>query len=110
MRLFILATISMAFIIFSCGKKVEEVNSDFIGFWNGQDSAKTYTIRIESDGQGRYSSMGGGQSTNAEGRVRYRNGNLRFGPFKSLEVETYPTLSSEGWIMKVEGIEYVKIQ
>lgn len=105
----VLALVSVLLVISSsCGKKIEEVNPDFIGFWQGNDDTKSYTIRIEEDGQGRYSYVGGGQMGNSEGRVRYRNGKLKIGPFTGLEVNQEPELSAGVWIMEVEGVIYFR--
>ena len=103
-----LILLSFFFIFSSCGKKIEEVNPDYIGFWQGNDDVKSYTIRIEENGQGRYSYVGGGEMGNAEGRVRYRNGKLKIGPFKGLEVSKEPTLSAGLWTMEADGILYVR--
>lgn len=92
----------------SCGKKIEEVNTDFIGYWQGSDDTKAYTIRIKEDGQGRYSYVGDGEMGNSEGRVRYQKGKLKIGPFTGLEVNEEPTLNAGFWKMKVENVEYVR--
>lgn len=92
----------------SCGKKIEEVNPNFIGFWQGSDATKSYTIRIEEDGQGRYSYTGGGEMGSAEGRVRYRNGKLKIGPFKGLEINNEPKLLAGVWTMEADGVTYTR--
>lgn len=106
---FIIGSLILSILFISCGKNVEEVNPDFIGVWRGDSNNKTYTIRIGDDGQGRYSYVGDGEMGNSEGRVRYRNGKLKFGALSSIKVDKYPEFDGEFWGMVVEGVEYVRI-
>ncbi len=98
----------LSILFFSCGKPIEEVNTDFIGFWQGSDTSKAYTIRIDENGRGKYSFVGGGQMGNSEGRFRYNNGKLRIGGLKALTVQEEPNFDGEFWIMKVEGVDYTR--
>jgi hypothetical protein len=104
-NIFLIASL-IALISFSCGKAIEEVNPNFIGFWQGSDESKAYTIRIDENGKGKYSFVGGGKMGNSEGRFRYRNGKLRIGGMKTLTLEDEPSFDGDFWTMKVEGIIY----
>lgn len=106
--LFIVVLVFVFATINSCGKNIEEVNTDFIGYWQGSDETKAYTIRIKEDGQGRYSYVGDGAMGNSEGRVRYRKGKLKIGALIGLEVNEMPSFNEGFWIMKVENVEYVR--
>lgn len=109
-KVYLLLNILAVFLFLSsCGKKVQEVNSEFIGVWTGDKDNIAYTIRIDKEGQGRYSYVGDGKMGNSEGRVRYRNGNLKFGTLSSLKVNSYPELKDDFWVMKVDEVEYFKV-
>lgn len=92
----------------SCGKTVEEVHPEFIGYWQGSDEFKSYVIRIKEDGTGRYTYVGNGEMGNAEGKTRFSNGKLKFGAVTGLKVNKEPENNGDQWEMIVNDILYIR--
>jgi hypothetical protein len=92
----------------SCGKKVQKVNDNFIGNWEGSDSLNTYYIEIDNVSQGSYMKCDKTLDCDAnDGTARIKEGQLKIG-FKKLTIQQEPELIGSAWIMVVDDITYYK--
>lgn len=99
----------LAFLILtSCGKEITTEAPEFLGFWEGKKDNVAYTIRIDDDGHGRYSSVGNGEMDAAEGSARINNNTLRIG-LRRLTIDKHPEETNGNWEMTVNGIIYSRI-
>ena len=106
---FFLFLLISLYVLSSCSKTVEVTHPELIGFWQGHLNEKAYSIRIDPDGSGRYSSTGDGQMENYQGRVRVKNDQLIIGG-KRLTINLFPFSENDGFIrMKVASILFQKI-
>lgn len=109
MNLFITG-IFMLLIVFSCKKKVTDVNTDFIGNWSGSDSEAGYTINIQPDSQASYLKMEGATQVNVSGKARISGDKLKIFT-KRFHIDVLPekvpdSISANEYMMVLDGIEY----
>lgn len=105
--LFVLSCIII--ILSSCAKTIDETHPEFIGFWQGNNDLKAFSIRINPDGRGKYSYTGDGQMGNFDGRIRIKNERLIIGT-KRLKINLFPFSEADGFIyMNIDGVSYKKI-
>lgn len=92
MQLFIRLTYVIIFllIIFSCKKKVENYNQDYIGDWYGETGEGFLLLNIFENSKGQYKYLRtNGAHDNIEGIVRVNNYRLSIGMYK-FKIDTKP--------------------
>lgn len=104
--------ISILFLFISlfvtCGKKVENSNADFIGYWTGSDGQYYYTLNIESNSKATYNRcFTGANCVENKGKARIRNGKLKIGDLL-FTIEVPPTNTGSGWTAKLSGISFTR--
>lgn len=103
MKYYLILLLALLFI--SCGKKVSEVDANYIGIWEGADNNGVYSIRIDEESNGRYSFVGDSEMDAAEGKARINNSTLTIS-LKRLSIDSPPTENEGKWTMIIDGITY----
>lgn len=98
------------FVIFSCKKKVTDVNTDYVGNWSGSDSEAGYTINIKSDSKASYLKLKGGSETNVSGKARIEDDLLKIFT-KKFKIDQAPKLDNSptypgSYLMILDGVEF----
>lgn len=91
----------------ACKKKVATVNPDYVGYWIGYDSNKSYSLLIGSDSKGVYESYGAATFT-VRGTVKIKGDKLKIFT-KKLSVDQAPAKDpSDPWTytMILDGVIY----
>lgn len=102
----------LLFMIFSCKKKITEVNNDYVGSWSAYDSEASYSIDIDSDSKASYFKYKGYSKTEVSGTARIKGGNTLKILTKKFKIDQTPiqeidTFSgSMTYLMILDGIEY----
>tara|TARA_B100000530_G_scaffold287212_1_gene202389 strand:+ start:543 stop:881 length:339 start_codon:yes stop_codon:yes gene_type:complete len=95
-------------IISGCGKAVLKVNGEYLGSWYGSDSSYSYSIVIDEENQAKYKKTGSLFSgTEYSGLCRVKEGYLKIG-FKKFPIDTEPTLTAGYYVMKIDGVDYLR--
>ncbi|MGV3629774.1 MAG: hypothetical protein ACO1O6_01135 [Bacteroidota bacterium] len=106
-------SIFLLLFAFSCKKKVNEVNSDFIGYWTASDPESSYLINIMEDSEAVYYKETGNKDKDVRGNARVRNDKLTIFT-KSFHIDEFPVQTSPPTIsgdlgeyrMVLDGLEY----
>ncbi|WP_343634007.1 hypothetical protein [Fluviicola sp.] len=104
--IYVLCIAALSFSV-SCKKKVATVNSDYVGYWMGYDSDKSYSLVIGSDSKGVYESYGVGTIT-VRGTVKIKGDKLKIFT-KKFSVDQAPAKDpSDPWTytMVLDGVVY----
>ena len=92
------------FIISACGKEAPDVDKNYVGFWKCVDTECRPWLRIEENGDGKYSAKFYDESCkyNREksGRALIRNGILHIGSFH--ETITLPPTAIDSFHVRAE--------
>lgn len=62
---------------FSCKKKAAEVNPDYIGYWTGSDSEKSYSLEIQSSSKAVYNRYKDFSTVEVKGRAKIKGNTLK---------------------------------
>ena len=94
----------LPFVLLSCGKKAIDLDENYIGFWKGSDQDKSYVLRVEEDGKGRYSYTGSGKTSSYRGGVRIKDDKLFVG-LKQVEINQLPDFQDSVIYMVLDGVK-----
>ncbi len=101
--------ILMLLTVFSCKKKVAEVNSDYVGYWSASDTdGKSYGLSIESNSRAVYSTQKGITSTEIKGNARIKGSKLKVFTKKfAVDQEPLANPNNPGtYTMILDGLTY----
>ena len=112
MRLIFILSSILLLSFTSCKKKVTEVNTDYIGHWEGEDSDGYYTLSIEEDSHAEYYKWNGIAELNINGKAKIKNDKLKI-LTKKFTITQEPTLVTQldgttEYIMILDDIEFYR--
>lgn len=102
----------LLFMIFSCKKKITEVNNDYVGNWTAHDSEASYSIIIDSKSKASYFKYKGFSETEVSGFARIKGSNTLKILTKKFKIDQTPiqeidTLTGAlTYFMILDGLEY----
>lgn len=99
------------FVIISlaaCRDKLTMEHPEFIGFWEGSDDKKVYSLRVDEQGSGTFAFVGDGQMRSFRGIIRINGNKIRVGT-RILEIITFPILEDGFFMANLDGIEFRRI-
>jgi len=97
------AFISLIFVFMSCGKQLDDMQSDFFGVWKGEADGVSYTLRLDEEGNGRYAWVGNEDMKNIEGRARIKEDVLHIS-IRSFKINRFPFMEEGFYYMEMEGV------
>lgn len=107
--IFCVLSILVLSLTFSCKKKAAEVNADYVGYWTGYDSDKSYSINIGSDSKAVFESNGTATVT-VRGTARVKGSTLKIFS-KKFKIDQAPKLDPGNqmtYSMVLNGVTYIK--
>lgn len=109
----ILPFVCFLFVFISCNREdVEEVNTNYIGTWTGQDETHFYTIEVNTNGEGEYQKANANANEFFTGKTKVWKDKLKIGK-KKFNVNEEPTLKVDAfgnsfYQMQLDKIIYIR--
>ena len=103
-----LVLLIVLFSLAACGDKIILEHPEFIGFWEGADDKKVYSLRVEEDGSGTFAFVGDGKMRSFRGIIRINGNRMRVGT-RTLEIITFPIMQDGFFITNLDGIAFRRV-